>query len=104
LALGESVQRMLEQKGLQVVAAPGSRAPGVVVVYTSDAMAVKAFKAAGLQVAAGVKWMIDGQPATPTVRFGLFGLDKVRDARRTLRVLEEAVDKVLEAAAKQSQL
>ena len=51
---------------------------------------------AGFQVAAGVPWMLDTQPAMATFRIGLFGLDKVKDPTGTVAVLENGVKEALE--------
>ena len=96
LAMGGAVTDMLEAQGLTLVAAPGYRAPGVAVVYVGDKAAAARFKAAGLQVAAGVPYMLETQPEMATVRFGLFGLDKVRDAKHTVTTLKAAVEEALD--------
>ena len=59
VALGKATREMLERKGFRSVSAPGFQAPGVVVSYTDDAALVKKVKAQGVQLAAGVPWMLD---------------------------------------------
>ncbi len=92
-ALGEAVRAALEQRGFKSVAAPGFKAPGVVVSYTDDAglHTSKAFAALGLQTAAGVPLMCDEPADFKTFRIGLFGLDKLGNLPRTLDHLDRAL-------------
>jgi alanine-glyoxylate transaminase/serine-glyoxylate transaminase/serine-pyruvate transaminase len=53
------------------------------------------FKSQGLQIAMGVPWRIDEPEGLKTFRLGLFGLDKIGDIDQTVRVMENALDKVL---------
>lgn len=95
--LGSQVRAMLAKHGLKSVAASGFEAPGVVVVYT-DKPAVKngsRFMAEGVQVAAGVPLMVGEGDAFSTVRFGLFGLDKLADIPGAVQRLETAVIKAI---------
>ena len=95
--LGADVRAMLAKHGMKSVAAAGFEAPGVVVVYTDDP-AIKngsRFMSEGVQVAAGVPLMIDEGDGFSTVRFGLFGLDKLQDISGTVKRLEDAVSHVL---------
>ena len=95
--LGDSVRKMLADKGVVSVAAEGFAAPGVVVSYTSDPSVHngKAFAAEGMQIAAGVPLMCDEPENFQTFRLGLFGLDKLYDVDATLARLAAVVDKVL---------
>ena len=86
----------MEAAGLVIVAAPGYRAPGVAVAYVGDENVAAKFKAAGFQIAAGVPYMLETQPEMGTFRFGLFGLDKVRDPDGTVRAIEGAIAKALD--------
>eukprot|EP01134_Creolimax_fragrantissima_P005662 CFRG5662T1 len=92
--LGDRVRQLLVSKGIKSVAASGFQAPGVVVSYTDDA-AVKngsKFKAAGLQIAAGVPLACDEPADFQTFRIGLFGLDKLKNVDRTVEKLETALN------------
>ena len=99
-ALGEAVRAALEQRGFKSVAAPGFKAPGVVVSYTDDAglHTSKAFAALGLQTAAGVPLMCDEPADFKTFRIGLFGLDKLADVAGAVGRLETALDQLVPAA------
>lgn len=94
-ALGQRVREQLAQAGFPSVAAPGFEAPGVVVSYTdhADIQTGKAFREAGLQIAAGVPLQLDEGADFRTFRVGLFGLDKLQDvdgaAGRFGRALEQ---------------
>jgi len=95
--LGSETRSMLKKHGLKSVAAEGFEAPGVVVVYT-DEPTIKSggrFMAEGVQVAAGVPLMVDEGDDFSTVRFGLFGLDKLNDVSACVARLEAALVKVL---------
>jgi aspartate aminotransferase-like enzyme len=94
---GDAVRRMLEQRGVRSVAAPGFQAPGVVVSYTDDPEihTGRKFAAHGLQIAAGVPLQCDEGPEYRSFRLGLFGLDKLRDVPASLGRLAEAFDTVL---------
>jgi len=61
-----------------------------------DTNAGKSFKSVGTQVAAGVPWMLgDSQPTdVSTVRFGLFGNDKLKNIDETTKKLEKALDQI----------
>jgi aspartate aminotransferase-like enzyme len=92
LELGRRVRAMLARRGFGSVAAPGFEAPGVVVSYTDDANLPAKLAAAGVQIAAGVPLQCDEGADFRTFRIGLFGLDKLRDVDRTVRLLEDALD------------
>ena len=93
-ALGDAVRATLERKGFKSVAAPGFKAPGVVVSYTDDAglHSSKTFLALGLQTAAGVPLQCDEPADFKTFRIGLFGLDKLADVDGAVARLAAALD------------
>ena len=94
--LGSKVRALLAKNGFKSVAAPGYEAPGVVVSYTSDPeiQSSKKFLAAGLQTAAGVPLQCDEGADFKTWRIGLFGLDKLGNIDRTVKHLEEALQRI----------
>ena len=95
--LGSSVVNMVASKGFQTVAHPKFQASGIVVVYINkDSNAGKSFKRVFTQVAAGVPWMLgNSQPSdVSTVRFGLFGNDKLKNVDATAAKLENALDQI----------
>jgi aspartate aminotransferase-like enzyme len=99
-ALGTKVRSILAECGLKSVAAPGFEAPTVVVVHTSDATLPQKFAAAGVQTAAGVPLMLDHDTNAisekfRTIRFGLFGLDKLVNVDACAARLEAALTEVL---------
>jgi len=97
IEVGKAVRAMLESKGIKSVAAEGFKAPGVVVNFTDDPAMQNGskFAALGLQAAAGVPLMV-GEPETfKSFRVGLFGLDKLHNAERTVANLESVIDQVL---------
>ena len=98
-ALGDAVRALLERKGFHSVAAPGFKAPGVVVSYTDDAglHSSKAFLGLGLQTAAGVPLMCDEPADFKTFRIGLFGLDKLANIERTVAHLDRALSQLVPA-------
>jgi len=99
--LGSRVRALLERHGLRSVAAPGFKAPGVVVSYTEDAgfASAKTFVALGLQTAAGVPLQCDEGPEFKSFRIGLFGLDKLHHIDRTVAHLERGLQQALQADA-----
>ena len=88
---------MLVANGLGSVAAEGFQAPGVVVSYTDDEglSSGKAFVGEGLQAAAGVPLKCDEPADFRTFRIGLFGLDKLHHADRSVANLESALKRIL---------
>ncbi|MEO9137058.1 MAG: aminotransferase class V-fold PLP-dependent enzyme [Casimicrobiaceae bacterium] len=94
--LGDRVRRMLVDKGMPSVAAPGFQAPTVVVSYTEDRemQSGSKFVALGLQAAAGVPLQCDEPADFQTFRIGLFGLDKLRNVERTVKSLEVALSQL----------
>ncbi|OGB33589.1 MAG: class V aminotransferase [Burkholderiales bacterium RIFCSPLOWO2_12_FULL_61_40] len=97
IALGTRVRALFESRGIPSVAAPGFQAPGVVVSYTEDAgiQSSKKFLGQGLQTAAGVPLQCDEPADFMTFRVGLFGLEKLHHADRTVAHLEAALDQIL---------
>ena len=96
--LGNGVRDVLKKNGFPSVAADGYGSPGVAVVYAPDATFAGKFKAAGLQIAAGVPLKI-GEPADTfkTFRIGLFGLDKLQNVDLAIANFDKAVTKILSA-------
>ena len=93
--LGSDVRALLAQSGFASVAAEGFGAPGVVVSFTTDPdiQSGKAFRDAGLQIAAGVPLQCDEGDDFRTFRIGLFGLDKLMNRARTLMSFQIALAK-----------
>ena len=94
--LGDRVRALLAGRGFKSVAADGFGAPGVVVSHTRDKGVHDGskFASAGLQIAAGVPLRCGEPIGFRTFRLGLFGLDKLKDVDRTVRTLEEALDRI----------
>jgi aspartate aminotransferase-like enzyme len=94
LALGTAVRQLFERRGIQSVAADGFKAPGVVVSYTDDAgiQTSKKFLALGLQTAAGVPLQCDEPADFMSFRVGLFGLEKLHNAERSVAQLAQALN------------
>lgn len=90
--LGDKVRAMLASRGVRSVAAAGFDAPGVVVGYTDDPDIHSGRKllAQGLQIAAGVPLQCDEPADFRSFRIGLFGLDKLQNIDRTVRLLDTA--------------
>ena len=93
--LGRQVRELLVRKGFPSVAAEGFQAPGVVVSYTADAdvQSGKKFLNLGLQTAAGVPLQCDEPADFRSFRIGLFGLEKLHQPERTVKSLEDALNK-----------
>lgn len=96
IELGAKARAMLESKGINSVAAQGFKAPGVVVSYTTDASEQNGskFAAQGMQAAAGVPLMVDEPADFKTFRIGLFGLDKLHNIERTVKNLENVINRL----------
>lgn len=96
IALGNKVRALLESRGFPSVAADGFKAPGVVVSYTTDPdiQNSKKFLAQGLQTATGVPLQCDEPADFRTFRIGLFGLDKLHNAERSVAQLAAALDQM----------
>ena len=95
-ALGDKVRASLERRGYASTAAPGFQAPCVVVSYTDDMDTHngKKFIARGLQIAPGVPLQCDEPADFRTFRLGLFGLDKLMNVERTVKTLDDALDRL----------
>jgi aspartate aminotransferase-like enzyme len=95
--LGAKVRALLQARGIPSVAAEGFQAPGVVVSYTphADWQNTQAFKAQGLQIAAGVPLACDEGPDFRSFRIGLFGIDKLKDVDAAVARLARALDAVM---------
>ena len=95
--LGNRIRKVLEDKGIESVAAEGFKAPGVVVSYTErdDIHKGSAFAEAGMQIAAGVPLKVGEPDNFKTFRLGLFGLDKLTDVDGAVERFEKALDEVL---------
>ncbi|MCZ7561997.1 MAG: aminotransferase class V-fold PLP-dependent enzyme [Burkholderiaceae bacterium] len=95
--LGDRVRAALAARGFPSVAAAGFEAPGVVVAYTDDPDIHSGRKLAeqGLQIAAGVPLQCGEPDDFRSFRIGLFGLDKLQDVDRAVRVLDEALARAL---------
>jgi len=96
IELGRKARALLAKKGYPSVAAPGFEAPGVVVSYTTDPeiQSSKKFAGLGLQTAAGVPLQCDEGPDFKTWRIGLFGLDKLQNVERTVKLLDDALSRI----------
>lgn len=94
--LGSKARALLSARGIKSLAAEGFGAPGVVVSYTQEADIHNGsrFAQAGFQIAAGVPLQVDEPQGFKTFRIGLFGIDKLMNVERTLKMLEEGLDKV----------
>lgn len=96
IKLGAKVRALFESRGIRSVAAEGFKAPGVVVSYTRDPEIQNGqkFRALGLQTAAGVPLQCDEPPGFSTFRVGLFGLEKLHHADRSVAHLAQALDQM----------
>lgn len=94
--LGDEVRRILVDKGMPSVAAPGFQAPTVVVSYTDDKdiQSGNKFIELGVQAAAGVPLQCDESADFRSFRIGLFGLDKLRNVERTVNSLDLALSRL----------
>lgn len=92
--LGTRVRALLAERGLPSVAASPVASPSVVVVHTivEGLRTGAAFKAHGLQIAAGVPLHCGEPESFSTFRMGLFGLDKLGDVAGTVARLAAALD------------
>lgn len=95
--LGRKVRAMLAGRGVVPVAAEGFQAPGVVVGFTDDPAVQSGarFRDLGVQIAAGVPLQLGEGEGFRSFRFGLFGLDKLKDVDATVARLRRAVEAVL---------
>jgi aspartate aminotransferase-like enzyme len=95
IELGRRVRKLLADRGMPSVAAPGFEAPCVVVSYTQYADIVARFAKAGAQVAAAVPLMCDEPADYRAFRIGLFGLDKLGDVDAAVARFEKALTQAL---------
>lgn len=95
IELGTRIREVCEAKGLKSVAQDSWRAPTVVVMYTEDAGIVGKFMKNGVQVVGGVPFKLDEPEGLICFRIGLFGLEKLKNVDRTVRLFEEALNKVM---------
>ena len=97
IEMGHKIRATLEKHGFKSVASKAFQAPGVVVSYTNDPeiQSSKKFLAEGLQTAAGVPLQCDEGSDFITFRLGLFGLEKLQHVDRTVRLFEQAVERIL---------
>ena len=94
--LGGRVRDLLEGQGIKSLAAPGFKAPSVVVSYTDDPemQTGKKFAQLGMQIAAGVPLQCDEAEDFRTFRIGLFGLDKLKDIDRTVSLFAKTLEQI----------
>ena len=93
IRIGTDVRGLLATQGFESVAAEGFQAAPVVVSFapSSEYQNGSIFAAKGLQIAAGVPLAVEEGPDYKSFRFGLFGLDKLRNPERTVNRLQEAM-------------
>lgn len=96
--LGGKVRALLAEYDYPSVAGADYAAPGVIVSYTDDPeiKSGAAFKALGMQAAAGVPLMCDEPEGFSTFRLGLFGLDKLADVDGAVERLADVLRKLAE--------
>ena len=94
--LGGRVRDLLEGQGIKSLAAPGFKAPSVVVSYTDDPemQTGKKFAQLGMQIAGGVPLQCDEAEDFRTFRIGLFGLDKLKDIDRTVSLFAKTLEQI----------
>jgi aspartate aminotransferase-like enzyme len=90
------VRALFASKGYTSVAAEGFGTPSVVVLYTDDTNIHNGskFKAAELQIAAGVPLRCDETADYKTFKIGLFGIDKLQNVDHIVVNLADALDKI----------
>jgi aspartate aminotransferase-like enzyme len=78
----------------------------VVVSYTTDPeiQSSKKFLAEGLQTAAGVPLQCDEGSDFMSFRLGLFGLEKLQHVDRTVRLFEQAVERIMPKASAKAEV
>ena len=94
IELGRRMRALTESHGFISVAAEGFQAPSVIVSFTDDPdmKSGKKFMQQGVQIAAGVPLEVGEPKDYMSFRIGLFGLDKLMDIDRTVRLFEQALD------------
>ena len=87
------MRALLAEQGFESVAAEGFQAAPVVVCFapSTEFQNGSVFAAQGLQIAAGVPLAVEEGPDYKSFRFGLFGLDKLKNPERTVSRLKEAM-------------
>ena len=93
IEIGTNVRALLAEQGFESVAAEGFQAAPVVVCFapSTEFQNGSVFAAQGLQIAAGVPLAVEEGPDYKSFRFGLFGLDKLKNPERTVSRLKEAM-------------
>jgi len=93
IKIGADVRALLSAQGFESVAAEGFQAAPVVVCFapSTEFQNGSVFAAKGLQIAAGVPLAIEEGPDYKSFRFGLFGLDKLKNPERTVERLKSAM-------------
>ena len=76
-------RNLLESKDYNSIADNKYKSPTVIVSQCKDNM-VEHFKQKGIQVTGFVPFMLNEPKYTHTFRIGLFGLDKLKDPRKTI--------------------
>ncbi len=106
IELGHKIRATLEKHGFKSVAEKEFQAPGVVVSYTTDPeiQSSKKFLAEGLQTAAGVPLQCDEGSDFMSFRIGLFGLEKLQHVDRTVRLFEQAVERIMPKASAKAEV
>lgn len=107
ILLGREARELVHAKfGFKSVAAEGFQSPCVIVSYTQDLQikSGESFAKVGMQIAAGVPLALDEGDRYSSFRVGLFGLDKLLNRRRTIKLLEEAMEKVVKGRSSTSRL
>lgn len=94
--LGSEVRKMLAERGLQSVAAPGFEAPSVIVFHTREdpVAVVNRFKQAGIRVGGSLAFMLEEKEKPKTFRIGMLGIDKMINKNETLSFLKTQFMKV----------
>ena len=81
--IGKQIRNLLESKDYNSIADNKYKSPTVIVSQCKDNM-VEHFKQKGIQVTGFVPFMLNEPKYTHTFRIGLFGLDKLKDPRKTI--------------------
>ncbi len=97
MILGQQIRRLLKDKGFITVAGDGWESDGVIVCHTDDINLHNgsAFKAQGLQIAAGVPLACGESADYQTFRIGLFGIDKWQNVDKTVTTFKTALDAIV---------
>ncbi len=97
MVLGRQMRHLLNDKGFIAVAGDGWESNGVLVYHTDDVDIHNgsAFKAQGLQIAAGVPLACGESADYKTFRIGLFGIDKWQHVDKTVATFKTALDAIV---------